>query len=651
MAQRQNVNSQPVGSSTSRSTSEEDTPEHLSRYSDIIDNIITRFPMAREGGEVESEDDRVNNEKDPLLLKHDTEAESSSHHSVFIYLVTVLSAIGGFLFGYDTGIVSGAMVFIRDYFQLSNLWQELIVSATILAAWIFSLSAGALTNAFGRKWVIVLASGVFTVGGFMMALAQSKEVLLVGRFTVGIAIGLASMVIPVYIAEVAPVQLRGKLVTINVCFITFGQFIASILAGVFSSDPVHGWRWMLGIASVPSTLQLLFFIFLPESPRWLISKGHYDEAYLSLMKFRANTSPGLINAEYESIRSSCLASQQEEQSSSLGRILRTPAVRRALLVGCLLMTFQQLAGINTVMYYSATIIQMSGVHDKSTAVWLSAATASVNFLLSFLGLALVERLGRRPLILTSLFGVILALLLLGVGFQLAENNSPAIAFHTANQSVCSAVNSCNDCLKAKMCGFCFDEKGGGQSILLDGLQRSMRVGSGPQLNGTCLLVDPGDPLHSAESGSLCSNGTSAGMVWANNWCPSSYSWMTLAGLMLYLFFFAPGMGPDAGESICCSISTSFNWAFNLLVSLTFLSLGQVLTNHGVYYLYAGIALVGWLTFYVFLPETKGKSLEEIEVLFDRPLCELGRSRKDVLLHPRVRRSSRSPSTDDENNTA
>lgn len=296
---------------------------------------------------------------------------------------------------------------------------------------------------------------------------------------------------------------------------------------------------MLGIASVPSSLQLLFFIFLPESPRWLISKGRYDEAYLSLMKFRSNTSTALIKAEYESIKSSCLASERVEETSNVGRILRTPSVRRALLVGCLLMTFQQLAGINTVMYYSATIIQMSGVHDKSTAVWLSAATASVNFVLSFLGLALVERLGRRPLILCSLFGVVLALLLLGAGFQLAENNSPAVEFHTANQSVCSTANSCNDCLKAKMCGFCFTE---GQTEFLGLESTSMSlISSRPTgLNGTCVLADASDPLHSADS-ALCANGTSAGVIWANNWCPSNYSWMTLAGLMLYLFFFAPGM--------------------------------------------------------------------------------------------------------------
>jgi len=222
----------------------------------------------------------------------------------------MLSAIGGFLFGYDTGVVSGAMVFIRDHFQLDNWWQEFIVSATILSAWIFSMVAGYLTEKFGRKLVILLASLIFTVGAIIMSIAWTKFILLFGRFIIGSAIGLASMTIPVYIAEVAPVDIRGKLVTINNCFITGGQFVASLIAGAFSYNSSNGWRFMLGIAAIPSAIQLICFIFMPESPRWLIRRGRYQEALEALQKFREPEAD--INEEFESIKDNCLASEREQ---------------------------------------------------------------------------------------------------------------------------------------------------------------------------------------------------------------------------------------------------------------------------------------------------------------------------------------------------
>ena len=178
----------------------------------------------------------VSEERLPVLDK------STDKTTYFIYVVSLLSAIGGFLFGYDTGVVSGAMVFVKDQFDLDSWWQELVVSATILTAWIFSMIAGYVTDKWGRKPVIIFASLVFNVGAILMGVAWSKYVFLAGRLTVGAAIGLASMTVPVYIAEVAPVHIRGKLVTINQIFITAGMLTAAIVAGLFSSDSNNGWR-------------------------------------------------------------------------------------------------------------------------------------------------------------------------------------------------------------------------------------------------------------------------------------------------------------------------------------------------------------------------------------------------------------------------
>ena len=165
--------------------------------------------------------------------------------TVFIYVVSILSALGGFLFGYDTGVVSGALVFFKDEFDLNHLWQEFIVSATILTAWIFSMIAGYVTEKWGRRLAIIFASFIFTIGSITMGIAWSKYILLLGRFIAGAAVGLASMTVPMYIAEVAPDHIRGKLVTINNCFITFGQFVAAVVAGVFSSDSKNGWRYLV----------------------------------------------------------------------------------------------------------------------------------------------------------------------------------------------------------------------------------------------------------------------------------------------------------------------------------------------------------------------------------------------------------------------
>lgn len=168
--------------------------------------------------------------------------KATENSTFFIYVVSLLSAIGGFLFGYDTGVVSGAMVFVKDQYELSSIWIELVVSATIFTAWIFSMIAGYFTDKWGRKPVILFASLVFTVGSVLLGLASSKWVLLGGRLIVGAAIGLASLTVPMYIAEIAPVHIRGKLVTVNQVFITAGLLMAAVIAGVFSSNEQNGWR-------------------------------------------------------------------------------------------------------------------------------------------------------------------------------------------------------------------------------------------------------------------------------------------------------------------------------------------------------------------------------------------------------------------------
>lgn len=536
----------------------------------------------------------------------------------FVYTLAFFAAIGGFLFGYDTGVVSGAMLLLQPEFELDSVWEEMVVSATILFAAIFALVGGPLNDRIGRKAVTVVASLVFTGGAVLLGVAQNKVMLLAGRSILGVGIGLASMTVPMYIAECAPVHLRGRLVTVNNLFITGGQFVASILDGVFSYDKKNGWRWMLGLAAVPSAVQFVGFLFLPESPRWLIKHGRITEAREVLQKCRGTEN---VEEELNTVRELCEEDQRLMEDTGkeniLMKILRTPSVRRAVLVGSGLQLIQQVSGINTVMYYSATIIRMTGVRDTSLAIWLAAMTAGVNFVFTILGVWLVERIGRRPLILGSLVGVLISLVVLAVGFQLAAFHSPSVTFRESN-GTCSSYSWCEDCIENPDCGFCYTEIG--KSVV----------------NGSCVTVAT-NLTDGAGQGRCDSDPLTPGTVWAHGYCPTDYSWMGLLGLVMYLMFFAPGMGPMPwtinseiyplwARSTGNAISTATNWFFNLAVAMSFLTLTESITKYGTYWLFVGIVFCGLVFIMAALPETKGRSLEEVETLFQGSMCP-GFSRK------------------------
>ncbi|KAF1793292.1 Major facilitator superfamily domain [Phytophthora cactorum] len=508
--------------------------------------------------------------------------------SPFLYLLTLCASIGGFLFGYDTGVISGALVLLQSPqgFTLSKLQSEAVVAAAVGGAIAGAALSGIGNDKFGRRQVILVSSTLFTAGAGIMAVAGSFVELLVGRLIVGVGIGCASSTVPLYIAEASPPQTRGRLVSLNSALITGGQFFASVLDALLA-DTEGGWRYMLGLAAIPAIVQFAGFLALPESPRYLVSKGRNDEARAALLKIRGEQE---IDVELEHIKAELQGSKLED--SNVWEELRSPPVMRALTLGCFLQCLQQLCGINTVMYYGATIIQMAGFTDPTTAIWLSALVSFSNFIFTFVGIYLVERAGRRLLTLGSLAGVFSSLVALGGSFFVAERESVEVK----GTGACAGISTCFDCVASAVCGYC----------------------SSMEAN----LCMPGDSV--SPSLGFCS-----GPEWTIDSCPndnSGASWAILIAMFMYLAFFASGMGcmpwtinaeiyPLRVRSFALSISTSVNWVSNLLVSFTFLSTIDALAPYGAFWLYAVVSLFGFVYLWRELPETKGLELEEIQRIF------------------------------------
>eukprot|EP00731_Ephydatia_muelleri_P012140 Em0006g1034a len=542
---------------------------------------------------------------------------------LFIGTLTLFAAIGGFLFGYDTGIISGSLLKLRVEFALSVAWQEAVVSVTVGAAALSSIVAGPSCDMFGRRPVLLAASVVFTIGAVLMGAAQNAIMLLVGRIVVGLGVGFAAMAVPMYIAEVSPASIRGKLILINSMFITGGMFSATVLAGALSSLPLHiGWRIMLGLAGVPSVIMFVGFIFLPESPRWLVFHGHEDKARRVLRQIRGHSE---VEEELKMITDD----YQEHLKSHIGCIQQVKKfftsypIMMALLVGCSLQMFQQLCGINTILYYTASIIEMAGYEDND-AIWLSVIPGFSNFFFTLVGLVLVDRLGRRKLWFISNAGLVLGLTMLIAAFLLKDSHGLK-ATPLSIDSTCG-YKSCWSCTADSSCGFCADYDPHTQQYLHGTCSNGLVNGS--YFNNISIC-----DLHTEyvnNSGNLSYTPTTLERKWFFSSCPDSlFGPLAIISLFVYLAFFAPGVGPLAwtinaeiyptwARSTGIALATSTNWVFNMIVSITFLSLVHALGQPLTFGLYTVLSCISLFFVMLFLPETKGKTLEDMEHLFQRP---------------------------------
>jgi sugar porter (SP) family MFS transporter len=447
-----------------------------------------------------------------LMARHATSGQKVRRH---VALSAAVTALGGLLFGYDTGVVSGALLFLqKDFGGLSSFQEELVTSLLLVGAVAGALLAGRVADLIGRRFTILITAGVFVVGVLLAAFTPTFPVLLVARVVIGLAVGSASMVVPLYIGEVVPPRVRGGLVSLNQLAITSGILMSYLID--YGLSGTGNWRLMFGLAAIPAVLLFTGMLFQKESPHWLIRQDRIDEARDVLKRLRDSDD---IEAEIHDV-------QEVSRKQAGTRELLSPRVRPLLFVGVLLAVFQQITGINTVIYYAPSLLQGAGF-GNSAALLANVVNGAVNVGMTIVAVWLLDRVGRRPLLLSG----------------------------TAGMAVGMAITAC--------------------SFL-----------GGEHLHGALAIV-------------------------------------AVIGLLVYTGSFAIGLGPVFWLLIAeiyplrirgaaMSVATMANWGANFVVTISFLTLLNAIDGVGVFFLFGFLTLVALAYFWRKVPETKGRSLHEIE---------------------------------------
>ncbi|MGY0064412.1 sugar porter family MFS transporter [Streptomyces sp. LZ34] len=331
--------------------------------------------------------------------------------------ITVIATFGGLLFGYDTGVISGALPFMsrspeEGGLGLTPLTEGIVASSLVLGAAFGALFGGRLCDRYGRRRTILGLAVLFFVGALGTSLAPDLAVMVLFRVLLGLAVGGASATVPVFIAELAPADRRGRLVTQNELMIVTGQLLAYTSNAVIAETGGEGgvWRWMLAIATVPAVLLWFGMLFVPESPRWLASRGRFDDAARTLGLIR---DAQVVDAEFAEIRRHVAADAHEPRAG--WRDLGTPWVRRLVVFGFGLAALTQLTGVNSIMYFAPTILLDTGLGTQA-ALTATIANGVVAVLAVSTGMWLLSRFGRRPMLLTGQIGVTVSLVLIAFCF-------------------------------------------------------------------------------------------------------------------------------------------------------------------------------------------------------------------------------------------
>ncbi|EPY50939.1 MFS myo-inositol transporter [Schizosaccharomyces cryophilus OY26] len=343
--------------------------------------------------------------------------------SSWIWILSTVAGISGLLFGYDTGVISGALAVIGSDLgsELSSKQRELITSATPFAALLSGITSGWLADLLGRKRLLMYADGIFVLGSIVMAVARNIATLVAGRFIVGWGIGLASLIVPMYITELAPAHMRGRLVIIYVVFITGGQLVAYSLNAAFENVR-QGWRIMMGLGALPALCQLIPLFWTPESPRYLLKQNHVEKVYKIMSRIHPNARPGEIAYKVSLIQegmnfSSLEGNQFQRVKHSFNRLWSVPSNRRSLFIACFLQAFQQFSGTNAIQYFSAILFESVGFKNS---IQISIVVGATNFLFTILAFMFIDRIGRRRILLYSATTMIIALSVCAVSYHFLE---------------------------------------------------------------------------------------------------------------------------------------------------------------------------------------------------------------------------------------